>query len=93
MLCQFILWEFCRIGGGVEVREGCTRRKLFLEHLAEAEATATGELLRERIRQHVTVDVARGSVLAEHRGHRGPEQLTNEDGFKLGGDFLPLFRR
>jgi len=49
------------------VGAGRARRKLLLKHLAEAEATATGELLGERIRQHVTVDIAGGAAFLARR--------------------------
>ena len=94
MLCQFILGIFRRFVGGVEAGAGCAGSELLLEEVTKTEATAPRELLSESIREHVTVDVAgRATFLAEHRRHRGAEELANEDGLELLGDLFALVSR
>ena len=91
MLCQFILWVFSRIEGGVEAHARSARGKLLCEQATEAETAATSELLREGIRQHVAINIAgRAAFFAEHGGHGRGEQLADENRFELCGNFLGL---
>jgi hypothetical protein len=67
--------------------------ELLLEEAAEAESGTGGELIGERVREHVAVDVGGGTgrLGAEHGSHRLAEELADEDGLELGGDGGALF--